>query len=103
MKTPTFVAAADRSAGAGWPPFRFGLSRQRVAPTRIYRITDRLREWRTVRVPGDRIGCAVSAWLAELGVDSPMVNDLARAVCSRDWPAAHVIDGHLSVDVAIAA
>ena len=103
MNTPAFVAAAERSAGAGWPRFRYRLSRQRVASTRIYQITDRLHDGRTVRVPGDRIGGTVSAWLAELGVDSPMVNDLARAVCSGDWPAAYVIGEHLSVDVAIAA
>ena len=96
-----FVATADRSAG--WPHFRFGLSRQRVAPTRMYQLTDRLHDGRTVRVPGDRIGGTVSAWLAELGVDSPMVNDLARAVCSGDWSAAYAIGAHVSVDVAVAA
>src|SRR6201998_1469296 len=74
MNTAAFVAAADRLAGAGWAHFRFGLSPQRVAPIRIYQITDRLHDGRTVRVPGNRIGCTVSAWLAELGVDSPMVN-----------------------------
>ena len=96
-----FMATADRSAG--WPHFRFRLSRQRVAPTRMYQLTDRLHDGRTVRVPGNRIGSTVSTWLAELGADSPRVNDLARAVCSGDWPAAYVIGEHLSVDVAIAA
>ena len=103
MNTAAFVAAADRLAGAGWPHFRFGLSPQRVAPIRIYQITDRLHDGRTVRVPGNRIGCTVSAWLAELGVDSPMVNDLARAVCSGDWIAAYSIGERLSVDVTVAA
>ena len=99
MNTAAFVAAADQLARAGWPIFRFGKEGQRVESTRVYEVTDRLHEGRAVRVPGDRIVCTVSTWLGELGVESPLVHDLARAVCSGDWPAAYAIGEHLSVDV----
>jgi hypothetical protein len=45
----------------------------------------------------------VSAWLAELGAQSPLVEDLARTVRDGDWTAAHAIADLLSVDVAVAA
>src|SRR5262245_21386245 len=55
--------------------------RPRTVPTTtIYRVIDRLHEERTVHVPGHEIASVVAAWLAELGVDSPLVEDLARAV-----------------------
>ena len=65
----------------------------RAVPTRtIYRVTDRLHEGRTVEVPCHQIVTTVSAWLAELGAHSPLVEDLARAVrrrrlagSLRDW------------------
>ena len=95
------------SLGKGRNPFR-GRSRhkkkhQAVATPRIYQIADRLHEGRTVRVAGDHIVATVSAWLAELDTQSPMVEDLARAVCAHDWPAVYVIGERLSVDVAVAA
>jgi hypothetical protein len=37
-----------------------------------------------------------------LGAHSPLVNELARAVQDRDWPATYAIGETLSVDVAIA-
>jgi len=55
----------------------------------LYRVTDRLHNWRTVQVPGHQIASTVSAWLAELGADSPLVDDLARAACVGDWAAAY--------------
>ncbi len=64
-----------------------------------YQVTDRLRDGRTVRVPGDEIAATVSAWLAELGTHSPLVEDLAQAVRAGDWPVAHAIGEHLSVNV----
>lgn len=64
-----------------------------------YLVTDRLHDGRTVRVPGDEIAATVSAWLAELGTHSPLVEDLARAARAGDWPAAHAIGEHLSVHV----
>ena len=76
----------------------------RAVPTRtIYRVTDRLHEGRTVEVPCHQIVTTVSAWLAELGAHSPLVEDLARAVHVGDWPAAYAIGGYLSVDVTVAA
>jgi hypothetical protein len=65
----------------------------------LYQVTDRLSEGRTVCVPGDEIAAAVSAWLAELGTHSPLVEDLARAVRAGDWPMAHALGEHLSVKV----
>jgi hypothetical protein len=74
-----------------------------LATSTIYQIADRLHEGRMVRVAGDDIVTTVSAWLAELGVESPMVEDLAHAVCAHDWPAVYVIGERLSVDVTVAA
>lgn len=68
-----------------------------------FEIVDLLHVGRAVRVPGDRIASVVSSWLAELGADSPLADELARAVNSRDWPRAHALGDCLSVDVMIAA
>lgn len=77
---------------------------RRVAHTSpICRVTQCLRDGRTVEVPGREIATAVSTWLAELGVDSPLVEDLAKAVHAGDWSAAHAIGEYLSVDVTVAA
>ena len=70
---------------------------------RLYRITDRLHDGRTVDVPCHAIVGVVSTWLAELGIHSPLAEDLARAACAGDWPAAHAIGDRLSIDVTIAA
>ena len=72
-------------------------------PDPIYRITHRLQRGRTADVPCSEIPTIVSAWLAELGVRSPLVEDLARAVSADDWPAAYAIGEFLSVDVTVAA
>jgi hypothetical protein len=69
----------------------------------IYRISHRLRRGRSVDVRSNEIATTVSAWLAEFGVRSPLVEDLARAVRDDNWPAAHAIGEFLSVDVAVAA
>ncbi len=69
----------------------------------MYRVTDRLHSGRTVRVPGHQIAPLVAAWLAELGVHSPLVDDLARAACLGDWAAAYAVGDQLSVDVTLAA
>jgi hypothetical protein len=68
----------------------------------LYRVTDRLHDDRTVQVPGHDIAPTVSAWLAELGAHSPLVDDLARAVCVGDWAAAYAVADQLSVDVTVA-
>ncbi len=68
-----------------------------------YRVTDRLHDGRTVRVPIDGIGSVVAVWLSELGADSPLVDDLVCAGRCADWPTAHALAEHLSVDVTAAA
>jgi hypothetical protein len=69
----------------------------------IYRVSDRLHDGRTAYVPADQILATVSAWLAELGAHSPLVDDLARAVRAGNWPAAHSLADYLSIDVSLAA
>ena len=69
----------------------------------LYRVTDRLGHGRMAYVPGDRIVATVSAWLAELGAESTLVDDLAQAVRAGNWPAAHSIAEYLSVEVAFVA
>ncbi len=69
----------------------------------IYRVTHCLREGRAVTVPAHEIAATVSAWLAEFDADSPLVDELARAVRTGDWPAVHAIGEYLSVDVTVAA
>ena len=95
------------SFGKGRDRFRLRSRHKRthraVATSTIYQIADLLHEGRTVRVAGDDIVTTVSAWLAELGTQSPMVEDLAHAVCTDDWPAVYVIGKRLSVDVTVAA
>jgi hypothetical protein len=68
-----------------------------------YEIVDRLHVGRAARVSGDRIALVVSTWLAELGVDSPLAEDLARAARSGNWPAVHALGDCLSIEVMVAA
>jgi hypothetical protein len=68
----------------------------------IYQLTDRLRDGRTVHVSADEIVATTSAWLAELGAASPLVDDFAEAVRASDWPTAHALSDYLSVDVIVA-
>jgi hypothetical protein len=69
----------------------------------LYRVTDRLRRGPMAYVQGDRIAATVSAWLAELGAESTLVDDLAQAVRTGNWPAAHSIAEYLSVEIAFVA
>jgi hypothetical protein len=69
----------------------------------IYRLTDPLHEGRTVHVCADGLVATLTAWLAELGAASPLVEDLARALRAGDWPTAHALSGYLSVEVSLAA
>ena len=71
--------------------------------TVFYQVTDRLHTRRAVRVSSDELATTVSGWLAELGADSPMVEDLALAVRSGNWLEAHALQDLLSVDVTVAA
>jgi hypothetical protein len=64
-----------------------------------YEVRDRLHDARAVCVSADGIVATVCAWLAELGAESPLVEELARAVRERDWPAAHSVADYLSVNV----
>jgi hypothetical protein len=67
-----------------------------------YVVSDRLHAGRAVHVPLHGIATTLSAWLAELGARSPLVDDLARAVRAGDWPTTLSISEYLSVDVSIA-
>ena len=69
----------------------------------IYRLTDRLHHDRTVQVAENEIVPTLSAWLAEVGASSPLVEQLGHAVRVGDWPAAHDIAHYLSVEVSVAA
>ena len=53
-------------------------------------------------MPCHHIVTTVSAWLAELGAHSPLVEDLARSIDVDDWPTACAIGEYLSVDVTVA-
>jgi hypothetical protein len=75
------------------------LTRSSKQSVPVYDVTDQLRDGRSVRVPGDQIATTVSAWLAELGTHSPLVEELARAACAGDWAAAHELGDHLSISV----
>jgi len=75
---------------------------QRKPTTTIYQLTDRLHNGHIARVPVHEITATVSAWLAEVGAHSPLVDDLARAVRGGDWPAAYALGECLSVEVAVA-
>jgi hypothetical protein len=75
----------------------------RTRTTATYDIVDRLHARRAARVPGQRIAATVSEWLAELGVQSPMTEELARATSAGDWPKVHAISDWLSVDITVAA
>jgi len=75
---------------------------QRRPTTTIYQLTDRLHDGHMARVPVHEITATVSAWLADVGAHSPLVDDLARAVRIGDWPTAYAPGEYLSVDVAVA-
>jgi len=98
------VSISGQSIQHGTQPLRPGqVINVEVARVTIYRITDRLHEQHTADVPCSQIVTIVAGWLAELGVHSPLVEDLARAVCAGDWPTAYAIGDRLSVDVSVAA
>ena len=71
--------------------------------TTTYDIVDRLHTGRAARVSVEGIAATVSAWLAELGADSPLAEDLARAARAGNWPRVHELSDWLSVDVTVAA
>ena len=69
----------------------------------MYQLTNRLHDRHMARVPAHQTRATVSAWLAELGAHSPLVDDLARAVRGGDWPAAYALGKRLSIEVAVAS
>ncbi|BBZ76059.1 hypothetical protein MANY_13960 [Mycolicibacterium anyangense] len=75
--------------------------RSRVGPP-TFRLTDRLHEGRTVTVTINEIAATVSDWLAELGVHSPMVDQLASALRGGNWTAVQTIADHLAVEITAA-
>jgi len=82
----------------------FHLFRHRsISPTQLYQVRDRLHEGRTVNVAGPEIAATVAAWLADLDVNSPLVEQFARAARLGDWAVAHAIGEHLSVDISYVA
>lgn len=93
--------SARYAGGHFWPRFR--QAGPRHVATTTYQVTDRLHDGRTVQVPATEIVGTVSAWLAELGAHSPLVDDLARALGRADWQTAHAIGEYLAIDVAVAA
>lgn len=80
-----------------------GTRRRQARPAHTYRVSQCLGGGRTAEVPGNQIAATISAWLAELGADSPLVEEFARAVRTGDWSAARALGEMLSVDVTVAA
>lgn len=66
----------------------------------IYQLIDRLHEDRTAQVTAAEIVKTLSAWLSELGANSPLVEDFANAVLAANWPQVHALGDYLSVDIA---
>lgn len=75
---------------------------RRTQCTTVYSLTDRLHSDRAMRVSPDEIAATVSGWLADLDVESPLVDDFARAVRVGDWASAHAFGDVLGIDVAVA-
>lgn len=69
---------------------------------RTCQLTDRLHAGHKVCVSVKGIATTLTAWLAELDVRSPLVEDFEHAVCNGDWPTTYAIAEHLSVDIAVA-
>lgn len=82
---------------------RISLHRKDKSAVTIYQLTDRLHAEHTVLIPGDAIAAAVSNWLAQLDAESPLVDDLAHAVQTGDWPTTYALGEKLSVEVAVVA
>lgn len=76
--------------------------RPRRRPQRSFVVVDRLHDGRAVVVQGEQIAATVSSWLAELGVDSPLIDALESAAQRGDWPTVYALGERLSVDVMVA-
>lgn len=109
------VTAAVRWCAGGRSPLPMGeMPRRKVSEcvagvaltyvrTTTYDIMDRLHAGRSARVSADGIAATVPAWLAELGADSPLADDLARAARAGNWSRVHELEDWLSVGVTGAA
>ncbi len=75
---------------------------QRPAAT-TYEIVDQLHDRHAVVITAERVAATVAGWLAELDVQSPLTEELARATQRGDWAATHTICDQLSIDVMVAA
>ena len=62
-----------------------------AAPGPAFRVSDRLHE-RYVTAAAHEIATTVADWLAELGVHSPLIDQLASAVREGDWVTAPPAD-----------
>lgn len=74
--------------------------RRRAVPTFV--VVDRLHGRRADEVPGEQIAATVSSWLAELDVDTPLIDALESAAQSQDWPTVYALGERLSIDVMVA-
>ncbi|MDT5052816.1 MAG: hypothetical protein QOF66_1182 [Mycobacterium sp.] len=97
------LACGPIPEGRQWFPVALPTAQDQTTNGANLWVTDRLHDRRTVEVPCDDLVNTLSAWLAELGAHSSLVEDLARAVCAGDWPTAYAIGDLLSVDVTVAA
>lgn len=79
------------------------LARHPHPASATYVLTDRLHRERTVYVTADEIIETVSSWLAGLGVQTPLVDELCRTIRDGAWAEAHAIADTLSLDVTVAA
>lgn len=93
VNSHTSIQQLGESCRSRWPWQRTAASNQ------LYEVCDRLHEGRTVKVPAPLIASTVAEWLADLGVHSPWVEQLAAAVQAGDWATVRVIGEHLSVDI----
>ena len=82
---------------------RAGVLAPRSAAQSMYHVNDQLHSGREVCVAADKVADVVSSWLAELGAESPMVEQLSSALAAGQLAVAHDIAAYLSVDVAVAA
>lgn len=76
--------------------------RRRRSATPTFLVVDRLHGRRAEEVPGEQIAATVSTWLAELGVETPLIEALESAAQKQDWPAVYALGERLSVDVMVA-
>jgi hypothetical protein len=99
--SPSAVGERRAPCGVGWFIHRKSLPKSFFVKRRaaVYQLTDRLHDGRTVYVSAGELVATVSAWLAELGATSPLVEDLAQAVCAGDWSKTHSLGDLLSVEV----